>query len=91
MNTKTKYPPVKELRKFYDQLQTKIMTFVVETSESDTPLMTKIIVNLDGVDEEKAIVLLWATANLAESPLYRIEQLKEENRRLEAKLSQMLK
>jgi len=92
----TKFPPVAELKRFYSEIQTnfqlaplfqQIMEFVVETSKTNTPTMTQIVVNLKDLGEEKPFVLLWATANLAESPLRRIIELKEENRILEDKLA----
>jgi hypothetical protein len=95
-----KYPPAKELRKLYDEVQKnfqlaplleQIMKFVVDTSNSKAPLMTKILVHLDGVGEDEPIVSLWASANLAASPLRRIEELLEENRRLKYELANRIK
>jgi hypothetical protein len=95
-NEKKKYPPVAELKRYYDTLQEgfqlvplleQILKFVVETGNANTPLMTKIVCSLKDLDTEKDVVVIWASANLADSPLLRIEQLKEENRRLQRALS----
>jgi hypothetical protein len=95
IEAKKKYPPVAELRRYYDTLQEgfqlvplleSMLKFVVETGNAKTPLMTKIVCSLKDLDTEQPVVVIWASANLADSPLLRIEQLKEENTRLRRQL-----
>jgi hypothetical protein len=96
MTRQKKYPPAAELKRYYDTLQEgfqlvplleQMLKFVVETGNAKTPLMTKIVCSLKDLGTEEPVILIWASANLADSPLLRIEQLKEENRRLQRQLA----
>jgi hypothetical protein len=93
---KKKYPPIAELKRYYDTLQEglqlvplleQMLKFVVETGNAKTPLMTKIVCTLKDLNTEADVVVIWASANLADSPLLRIEQLKEENLQLQRQLA----
>lgn len=96
MVVKRQYPPIAELRRYYDTLQQgfqlvplleQMLKFVVEAGNSNSPLMTKIVCSLKDLDTEHDVVVIWATANLAGSPLLRIEELKTENARLQRQLA----